>query len=78
MPLLESINGINIHVYNGEHRPAHIHAAYNEYEILIEIESRQIYAGNMQNRQMKTIYDWLSDNSGWALSVFYELNPDLK
>ena len=78
MPLLESINGIRIHVYNGEHRPAHIHAVYNEFEILIEIESKRIYAGSMPNRQLTVIDDWLSANGGWALSVFYELNPDLK
>lgn len=78
MPLLESFNGIKIHVYNGDHRPAHIHAAYNEFEILIEIESWRIYAGNMPSRQLKLIYDWLSGNGDWALKVFYELNPELK
>jgi hypothetical protein len=78
MPILENINGIKIHVYNGEHRPPHIHADYNEYEILIEIETGKIYAGEMPNRQLKTIFDWLSGNSDWALEVFYQLNSDLK
>ena len=78
MPLLESINGIKIHVYNGDHRPAHVHATYNEFEILIEIESKRIYAGSLPNRQLRVIYEWLSFHDEWALSVFYELNPDLK
>jgi hypothetical protein len=32
----------------------------------------------MPNRQLKVIDDWLIDNGDWALSVFFELNPDLK
>ena len=42
MPRVDTINGINIHLYNGEHRPPHIHARYNEFEILIVIETGQI------------------------------------
>lgn len=39
MPTVEIVNGIKISIYNGDHRPPHIHAKYNEYEILIEIET---------------------------------------
>ena len=78
MPLLDSFKGIKIHVYNGEHRPPHIHADYNEFEVLIEIESGKIYAGNMPARQLKLVFDWLGGNSGWALQVFDELNSSLK
>ena len=38
MPTIDSFKGIKIHVYNGEHRPPHIHADYNEFEVLIRIE----------------------------------------
>jgi hypothetical protein len=78
MPRVDTINGIKIHLYNGEHRPPHIHAQYNEFEILIVIETGQIYAGEMPNRQLKQVFDWLSGNADWALEVFYELNPELK
>jgi len=78
MPLLDSFKGIKIHVYNGEHRPPHIHADYNEFEVLIEIESGEIYAGNLPARQHKMVCDWLTGNTNWALQVFYELNPELK
>ena len=77
MPSLDSFNGIKINIYNGEHRPPHIHAVYNEFEILIEIESKSIYAGDLPNKQLKRVFDWLSGNSNWALEVFYELNPEL-
>ncbi|MEI6048006.1 MAG: DUF4160 domain-containing protein [Bacteroidota bacterium] len=78
MPIVDTINGIRIHLYNGDHRPPHIHAKYNEFEILIVIETGQIYAGDMPGKQLKQAFDWLSGNEDWALEVFYELNPDLK
>ncbi len=77
MPLLELFNGIKIYVYNGEHRPPHFHAKYGEFEIVILIESGKIYAGDMPNKQLKRIFDWLDGNSDWVLEVFYELNPEL-
>jgi hypothetical protein len=78
MPNIDSFNGIKINIYNGEHRPPHIHAVYNEFEILIIIEDGEIYAGDLPTRQLKLVFDWLSGNSEWALEVFYELNPELK
>lgn len=78
MPVIDSFNGIKIHVYNGEHIPPHIHASYNEFEALIIIETGVIYAGNLPVKQLKQVFDWLSGNSEWALEVFYELNPELK
>lgn len=78
MPTIDSFNGIKIHVYNGEHRPPHIHANYNEYEALVDIEKEVIYAGDLPTRQLKKVFDWLSGNSEWALEVFYELNPELQ
>jgi hypothetical protein len=78
MPTIDSFNGIKICIYNGEHRPPHIHAEYNEFEILIQIEDSVIYAGDLPNKQMKLVFDWLSGNTDWALEVFYELNPHLR
>ena len=77
MPLIEFIKGVGIHIYNGEHRPPHLHASYNEFEVLIEIENSEIYAGYLPSRQMKIVLEWLKDNSKWALDVFYQLNPEL-
>jgi hypothetical protein len=78
MPTIDNINGIKINVYNGEHRPPHIHAIYNEFEILILIENKDIYAGYLPNKQLKIVFDWLYVNSDWALKVYFELNPNLK
>lgn len=77
MPTIDSFNGIKIHIYNGEHRPPHVHAEYNEYEVF-EIERGVIYSGSVPNRQLKQVFDWLAGNADWAIEVFYELNPDLQ
>ncbi len=78
MPLIDSIKGIKIHIYNGEHRPPHIHAVYNEYEVLITIENGKIYAGSLPAKQIKIVFGWLTVNKDWALEVFYQLNPELQ
>lgn len=65
-------------MYNGEHRPPHFHAIYNEFEVLIEIEKECIYSGDLPRKQLKQVFDWVSGNADWALEVFYELNPELK
>ncbi|MCX6246151.1 MAG: DUF4160 domain-containing protein [Bacteroidetes bacterium] len=79
MPTIDTINTkLKIDVYNGDHRPPHIHAIYNEFEVLIEIQNGSIYAGSLPSRQLRLVYKWLEGNRVWALSVFYELNPLLK
>jgi len=56
MPRVDTINGITIHLYNGDHRPPHIHARYNEFEILIVIKTGHYYAGNMPKGQLKKVF----------------------
>ena len=78
MPTIDNFKGIKINVYNEEHRPPHLHAIYNEFEVIILIESKGIYAGELPNKQLKNVFDWLEENSDWALKVFYELYSNLK
>lgn len=78
MPTIDVIDGIKINIYFGDHRPPHIHAIYNEYEALIRIEDQEIYTGELPDKQLKKVMNWLQDHSEWVLSVFYELNPNLK
>lgn len=78
MPTIDFFNGIKIRVYNGDHNPPHIHAEYNEFEVVIVIINGDIYSGCMPNKQLKLIKRWLGINREWILSVFYELNPNLK
>lgn len=78
MPVIDFVNGVKLLVYNGDHRPPHIHARYNEYEVIVSIVSKEIVAGDIPGKQLKSVLDWLAVNSDYALTVFYELNPNLK
>jgi hypothetical protein len=70
MPTIDTIDGIKVCIYNGEHRPPHFHAIYNEFEVVLEIASDNVYAGGLPNKQLKKVFDWLAGNSDWALEVF--------
>jgi hypothetical protein len=78
MPTIDIVDGVKMRVFNGDHRPPHFHAVYNEYEVLIIIETGEIYAGSLPQRQLKVVANWLKDNYAWVLKVFWELNPELK
>ena len=78
MPNIDSIKGIKINVYNGEHLPPHFHAIYNEFEVLILIQTGEIYVGYLPSNQMKIVNEWLRENSDWVLEVYFELNPKLR
>jgi hypothetical protein len=78
MPTIKIIDGVKINIYNGDHRPPHIHAVYNEFETLITIERGEVFAGDMPEKQLRKVVKWLETNSEWALSVFYELNSSLR
>lgn len=78
MPCIDQFDGIKINVYNGEHRPPHIHVLYVEFEILLCIEDGAIYAGRLPDKQLKKAMNWLLINADWALNVFFTLNPNLK
>ena len=77
MPTIDAFDGIKICIYSGEHRPPHFHAIYNEFEVVIEIQNSNIYAGDLPNKQLKLVFDWLAGNANWAVEVFYELNSEL-
>lgn len=76
-PTIDIVNGVKILFYNGEHRPPHFHAVYNEYEAIVAIERGEIIAGKMPAKQLKRVYHWLTNNVKWAYNLFYELNPEL-
>ncbi len=62
MPTIDTIDSIKIKIYSREYRPPHFHAEYNEYEVLIEIETCKIYAGSMLNKQFAEIIKYAKEN----------------
>jgi len=49
IPVVHLINSIKILLYFDDHIPPHFHAQYNEYEVLIEIATLEVY-GSSPNR----------------------------
>lgn len=78
MPTLKIINGIKIDCYSGDHAPPHVHVWYAEYEVLIEIETLNIYAGDIPNKAFKRASAYIEKNREELLAIFNALNPKLK
>ena len=78
MPLFEKFNGIEIHVYYNEHLPAHIHAKYGEYEVLIDIRKLTIYVGKFPSKPLKNVIVFIKENQEELLEMFYKFNPELR
>lgn len=78
MPTIDVVEEVKINIFSGDHHPPHIHACYEEQEVILEIESDNIYAGEIPNEKLKTVFDWLIGNTDWALDVFHALNPEIK
>jgi hypothetical protein len=58
MPEISRFFGVVIDMYFNDHNPAHFHASYAEYEVLIEIESLEIYRGSLPRRALALVLEW--------------------
>jgi hypothetical protein len=78
VPLLEIVDGIRIKVYNRDHQPAHIHAMYNEYEVVIAIIDGKVLSGYLPASQLRKVRSWLHDHREPVHRIFNELNAGIK
>lgn len=77
MPNFDSFEGIKINIYNGDHLPPHIHVEYSDDEVLLIIETGEVYEGWLPVRQLRKAKQWLLDNKSDAAIAFKHLNPQL-
>lgn len=61
MPTLSSFYGIKITMNYNDHSPPHFHAEYQEYEVIVEIESG-VVTGKMPRRALNMIWAWLDEH----------------
>lgn len=78
MPTIDTIAGIKFNIYFNDHLPPHIHALYNDYEVLLAIETTAILRGSLPIRQLTRARSWLIDNRDEALEIFYQFNERLR
>lgn len=72
MPEISRFLGIVIAMFHREHDPAHFHAYYGEFKIIVEIETGKVI-GKFPSRAEKLVLEWLQLNKNelkknWELS----------
>ena len=62
MPTISVFYGILIQMFWSDHAPAHFHALYAEYEVLINIHTLEIMKGTMPRRALALILEWAAQH----------------
>ena len=78
MPLISQFYGILIYMYRelgGHHNEPHIHIKYNEYEMSMTLEGKEIN-GNLPRRQKKLVDAWIELHKEELNAAWYALNND--
>jgi hypothetical protein len=58
MPVISQFYGILIRMFYNDHVPAHFHAIYGEYELIVAISPITILEGKAPNRVRSMILEW--------------------
>ena len=87
MPSISMFYGIIIYLYfkdNRQHKKPHIHAKYQEDEVIVAIPSGEILEGDIPNPKMKLLQAWVELHkdeliADWELAVSgqqpYKIEP---
>lgn len=73
MPEISRFFGIVIRIFINDHYPPHFHAVYGEHEALIEIETLDVYRGDLPRRALALVLEWAALHGDelrrdWALA----------
>jgi hypothetical protein len=58
MPTISAFFGIVVRMYLADHSPPHFHAAYQEHEAKINIETLRVIEGHLPRRQLNLVRRW--------------------
>ena len=67
MPEISRFYGIVIKMFFDDHNPPHFHALYGEYEVLININSFAVFAGNLPPRALGLVIEWATQHQNELL-----------
>ncbi len=59
MPELCRFYGIIIYMFAKDHSPPHFHAKYGEYRSLINLETGELIEGELPNRALRLVREWV-------------------
>jgi hypothetical protein len=54
--------GIIIQMFSRDHAPPHFHAAYGDYEAIIEIRTLEVIRGQLPRRALVLVLEWAQDH----------------
>lgn len=60
MPEIARFYGIIIKLFFGDHPPPHFHAVYGEYNGLFDINTLEMFEGDLPERARKLVVEWAS------------------
>ncbi len=77
MPAISMFYGIIVYMYfmdNRQHNKPHIHARYQDYEVIVTIPDGEILEGKIPNSKMKLLHAWIELHkdelvADWELAV---------
>jgi hypothetical protein len=75
MPTIFTLNGLTIKILGRDHNPPHVHAYYGEDSALVEIETGNVYAGSLPNRELKQVQAWVAGRKEELMVRWKEMNP---
>ena len=68
MPEIARFYGIVIKMFYEDHNPPHFNAIYGEYEILIDISTLAVFAGNLPPRALGLVIEWATQHQNELLN----------
>ena len=80
MPEIARFYGIIIKLFFGDHPPPHFHAVYGEYVGLFDINTLEMFEGDLPSRAKKLVIEWAELNRSelldmWNNQEFRKLPP---
>ena len=58
MPEVSRFFGIVVRMFHREHAPAHFHAEYGSDEVLVNIDTLEVYRGELPPKELAMILRW--------------------
>ncbi len=80
MPEIARFYGIIIKLFFGDHPPPHFHAVYGEYVGLFDLNSLEMFEGDLPTRAKNLVVEWAKANQTelleiWNTQEFRKLPP---
>ena len=64
MPEISRFLGIVISIFHREHGRPHFHAAYGEFEVVVDIENGEVLSGRLPKRALSLVIEWHAEHGG--------------